>query len=125
VTGRDRTGAIYQRVSGPAFHAATVGVTAPPSATLRRGQRTPITITVTNSGAAARFQVRAVAGATTIPVEPAVVTLGLGEARAVTVWITVPAASTRSSQDVIVTVDGGRETASNSAIVHATSETTN
>ena len=44
VSGRDRTGAVYQRVSRPAFHAATVEVVAPQTVTLARGQRTPVTV---------------------------------------------------------------------------------
>jgi hypothetical protein len=122
VTGRDRTGAAFQRVSGATFHAASVQVTGPGSPALPRGRRTPVRLTVRNVGAAGRFQLRAVAGAAVVPIEPPVITLGAREAREVTVWITVPPDDARSSEDVIVTAEGGSELASNSAILHATIE---
>ena len=122
VTGRDRTGAMYQRVSGNTFHAATVEIAAPDSATLARGRRTAMVFTITNSGAPARFQIRAVANATVTPVEPSLVTLGTGETRRVTAWVTAPATGTQTSEDIVITAEGGSEAASNSAIVHATIE---
>lgn len=122
VTGRDRTGAAFQRVSGATFHAATVQVSGPESPVLRRGRRTPVRLTVRNVGAAGRFQLRAVAGAAVMPIEPPVIALGAQESREVTVSITIPLDDARSTEDVIVTAEGGSEVASNSAILHATIE---
>jgi hypothetical protein len=59
VSGRDRTGAVYQRHSRRSFHAATVEVVAPQTVTPTRGQQTPVTVSVRSAGAPARLQIAA------------------------------------------------------------------
>jgi hypothetical protein len=121
VTGRDRTGAVYQRVSRAAFHAATVEVIAPRTVMLPPGRRTPVTLSVGNLGAPARLQVVAVLGATVLRVEPATLQLQTAESREVTVWVEVPPNTALPSSELIVTVDSpGNPAASNSAIIQAT-----
>jgi len=121
VSGNDRTGAAYQRVSRAAFHAATVEVVAPQAAALVRGQRTPVNVTIRNVGAPTRVQIVAVLRATVLRVEPANLQLGTNESRDVTVWAEVPATSTSPSTEIIVTADDPADpAASNSAIVQAT-----
>ena len=121
VSGRDRTGAVYQRVSGPAFHAATVEVVAPQTVTLPRGQRTPVTVSVRSVGAPARLQIVAVLNATVLRVEPATVQLSANESRDVTVWADVPADGTPLSPEIVVTAESPTDpAAANSAIIQAT-----
>jgi hypothetical protein len=121
VSGRDRTGAAYQRVSRAAFHAATVEVVAPQTVALVPGRRTPVTLSVRNLGAPARLQVVAVLGATVLRVEPATLQLQTNESRDVTVWADVPANATPPSSEIIVTVESPADpAASNSAIIRAT-----
>ena len=124
VSGRDRTGAAYQRVSGPAFHAATVEVVAPQTLALVRGQRTPVAVSIRNVGARTRLQIVAVLGATVLRVEPATLQLDTNESRDVTIWADVPASATSSSPDLVVTAESPTDpAASNSAIVRATIDT--
>lgn len=121
VSGRDRTGAVYQRVSRPAFHAATVEVVAPQMVTLPRGQQTPVTVSVRTVGAPARLQIVAVLNATVLRVEPATVQLSANEARDVTVWADVPADGTPLSPEIVVTAESPTDpAAANSAIIRAT-----
>ena len=121
VSGRDRTGAAYQRVSPAAFHAATVEVVAPQTVALAPGQRTPVTLSIRNLGPSARLQVVAVLGATVLRVEPAMLQLRTDESRNVTVWADVPANSTAPPSEIIVTVESPADpAASNSAIIRAT-----
>jgi hypothetical protein len=121
VSGLDRTGAVYQRVSGPSFHAATVEVVAPQTVTLARGQRTPVTVSVRNVGASARLQIVAVLNATVLRVEPATLQLSANESRDVTVWAEVPADGSLPSHEIIVTAESPTDpAAANSAIVRAT-----
>ena len=105
VSGRDRTGAVYQRLSGRSFHAATVEVVAPQTVTLARGQRTPVTVSVRNAGAPVRLQIVAVLNATVLRVEPATLQLSANESRDVTVWADVPANGTLLSPDIVVTAE--------------------
>jgi hypothetical protein len=121
VSGRDRTGALYQRVSRPAFHAATVEVVAPPTVTLARGQRTPVTVSVRSVGPPARLQIVAVLNATVLRVEPATLQLSANESRDVTVWADVPADGTPPSPEIIVTAESPTDqAAANTAIIRAT-----
>jgi hypothetical protein len=118
VSGRDRTGAAYQRVSSAAFHAATVEVAAPDTAVLGRGQRTPVTVVVRNIGAPARFQIVAVTNATILRVEPATVQIGTDESRDITIWREVPLNATQAAEEIIITAESPADaSASNSAIV--------
>jgi len=121
VSGRDRTGAVYQRVSRAAFHAATVEVVAPRTVTLARGQRTPVTVSVRNVGAAAQLQIVAVLNATVLRVEPATLQLGANESVDVTVWADVPADGTALSPHIVITAGSPTNpAAANSAIIQAT-----
>ena len=121
VSGRDRTSAVYQRVSRPAFHAATVEVVAPQTVTLARGQRTPVTVSVRSVGAPARLQIVAVLNATVLRVEPATLQLSANESRDVTVWADVPADGTPLSPEIVVTAESPSDpAAANSAIIQAT-----
>ena len=120
VSGRDRTGASYQRVSGAAFHAATLEVIAPQTAALVRGQQTPVTVSVRNVGAPADMQIVAVLGAAVLRVEPANLRLGTNESRNVTVWANIPANSTSPAEEIVVTAESPADpAASNSAVVKA------
>ena len=120
VSGRDRTGAVYQRVSRAAFHAATVEVTAPQVVTLSRGEPTPVTVRVRSVGGPARLQVVAVQNATVLRVEPATLQLGANESREVTVWADAPADGTLLSPEIVVTAESPTDTAAaNSAIIRA------
>jgi hypothetical protein len=121
VSGRDRTSAVYQRVSSRAFHAATVEVVPPQTVTLARGQRTPVTVSVRSVGAPAQLQIVAVLNATVLRVEPATLQLSANESRDVTVWADVPAEGTPLSADIVVTADSPTDpAAANSAIIRAT-----
>ena len=121
VSGRDRTGAVYQRVSRPAFHAATVEVVAPQTVTLARGQRTPVTVRVRSVGAPAQLQIVAVLNATVLRVEPATLQLSANESRDVTVWADVPADGTPLSPEIVVTAESPTDpAAANRAIIRAT-----
>jgi hypothetical protein len=121
VSGRDRTGEVYQRVSRPAFHAATVEVVPPQMVTLARGQRTPVTLSVRSVGAPARLQIVAVLNATVLRVEPATLQLSANESREVTVWADVPANDTSLSPEIVVTAESPTDpAAANSAIIRAT-----
>jgi len=121
VSGRDRTGAAYQRVSRAAFHAATVEVVAPQTVTLARGQRTAVIARVRNVGAPAQLQIVAVLNATVMRVEPATLQLGANESRDITMWADVPADGIPQSPEIVVTADSPTDPmASNSAIIRAT-----
>ena len=121
VSGRDRTGAVYQRLSGRSFHAATVEVLAPQTVTLARGQQTPVTVSVRNAGAAVRLQIVALLNATVLRVEPATLQLSANESRDVTVWADVPANGTLLSSDIVVSAESPTDpAAANSAIIPAT-----
>jgi hypothetical protein len=121
VSGRDRTGAVYQRVSRRTFHAATVEVVAPQTITLARGQQTPVTVGVRSVGAPARLQIVAVLNATVLRVEPATVQLSANESRDVTVWADVRSDDTLPSPEIVVTAESPTDpAASNSAIIRAT-----
>ena len=121
VSGHDRTGAVYQRVSRPAFHAATVEVVPPQTVTLVPGQRTPVTVSVRNVGAPVRLQIVAVLNATVLRVEPATLQLSANESADVTVWADVPANGTPLSHDIVVTAESPTDpAAANSAIIRAT-----
>jgi hypothetical protein len=121
VRGRDRTGAVYQRVSRPAFHAATVEVAAPQTVTLARGQRTPVTVNVRNVGAPVQLQIVAVLNAMVLRVEPATLQLSANESGVVTVWADVPADGTLPSPDIVVTAESPTDpAAANSAIIRTT-----
>jgi hypothetical protein len=121
VSGRDRTGAVYQRFSGPSFHAATVEVIAPQTVTLTRGQQTPVTVSVRNVGAPARLQIVAVLNATVLRVEPATLQLSANESRDVTVWADVPTNGTLLSSEIVVSAESPTDpAAANSAIIPAT-----
>jgi hypothetical protein len=121
VSGRDRTGAVYQRVSRRAFHAATVEVVAPQTVALVRGQRTPVTVSVRSVGATAQVQIVAVMNATELRVEPATLQLSANESRDVTVWADVPAEGTPLSPAIVVTAESPTDpAAANSAIIQAT-----
>jgi hypothetical protein len=116
VSGRDHTGAAYQRISRAAFQAATVEVLGPQTISLVRGQTTPVKVRIRNEGAPAQVKVTAIANATVLRVEPATVPLATGEARDVTLSVDLPAGAT-SSPDIIVTAENpGNPAASNSAI---------
>jgi hypothetical protein len=120
VTGRDRTGAIYQRLSRASFHAATVEVVAPRMVALPRGQVTPVTVSVRNVGAPARLQIVAVLNASVQRVEPATVQLAANESRDVIVWANVPLDSTLSLPEIVVTAESATDAAAaNSAIIRA------
>jgi von Willebrand factor A domain-containing protein 7 len=121
VSGRDRTGAVYQRVSRRTFHAATVEVVAPQTITLARGQRTPVTVGVRSVGAPARLQIVAVLNATVLRVEPATVQLSANQSRDVTVWADVPSDGTLPSPEIVVTAESPTDpAAADSAIIRAT-----
>jgi von Willebrand factor A domain-containing protein 7 len=121
VSGRDRTGAVYQRVSRRAFHAATVEVVAPQTVALARGQRTPVTVSVRSVGATAQVQLAAILNATELRVEPATLQLSANESRDVTVWAEVPAEGTLLSPAIVVTAQSPTDpAAANSAIIQAT-----
>jgi hypothetical protein len=121
VSGHDRTGAVYQRVSRPAFHAATVEIVPPQMVTLSRGQQTAVTVSVRNVGAPARLQIVAVLNATVLRVDPATLQLNADESRDVTVWADVPANGTSLSPEIVVTADSPTDpAATNSAIIPVT-----
>ena len=121
VSGHDRTGAVYQRVSRPAFHAATVEVVAPQTVALARGQRTPVRVSVRSVGAPARLQIVAVLNATLLRVDPATLQLSANESRDVTVWADVPSDGNPLSPEIIVTAESPTDpAAANSAIIRAT-----
>ena len=121
VSGRDRTSAVYQRVSRAAFHAATVEVVAPQAVTLTPGQRTPVTVSVRSVGAPAQVQIVAVLNATVLRVEPATLQLSANESRDVTVWAAVPADGTPLSPEIVITAESPTDpAAANSAIIQAT-----
>jgi hypothetical protein len=121
VSGHDRTGAVYQRVSRPAFHAATVEVVAPQTVTLARGQRTAVTVSVRSVGAPTRLQIVAVLNATVLRVDPATLQLSANESRDVTIWADVPADGNPLSPEIIVTAESPTDpAAANSAIIRAT-----
>jgi hypothetical protein len=121
VSGLDRTGAVYERVSRPAFHAATVEVVPPQMVTLSRGQQTAVTVSVRNVGAPMRLQIAAVLNATVLRVEPATLQLNANESRDVTVWADVPANGTSLSPEIVVTAESPTDpTAANSAIIPVT-----
>ena len=120
VSGRDQTGAVYQRVSRRAFHAATVEVVAPQTVTLARGQRTPVTVSVRSVGATAHVQIVAVLNATELRVEPATLQLSANESRDVTVWADMPAEGAPLSPAIVVTAESPTDpAAANSAIIQA------
>ena len=120
VSGRDRTGAAYQRVSRAAFHAATVEVVAPPMVTLPRGQRTPVTVSVRSAGAPAQLEIVAVLNATVLRVEPATLQLSANESRDVIVWAD-PGDGALLSPEIVVTAESRNDpAAANSAIIRAT-----
>jgi hypothetical protein len=122
VSGQDRTGAAYQRISRAAFQAATVEVLGPQTVALVRGQTTPVKVRIRNEGAPAQVKVTAIANATVLRVEPATVPLATGESRDVTISVDLPAGLT-SLPDIIVTAESpGNPTASNSAILKAAPE---
>jgi von Willebrand factor A domain-containing protein 7 len=121
VSGRDRTGAVYQRVSPRMFRTATVEVVAPQTVNLARGQRTPVTVSVRSVGAPARLQIVAVLDATVLRVEPTTVQLSVNESRDVTVWADVPANGTPRSPEIVVTAESPTDpAAANSTIIRAT-----
>ena len=121
VSGRDRTGAVYQRVSRPAFHAATVEVVPPQMVTLSRGQQTAVTLRVRNVGAPTRLQIVAVLNATVLRVEPATLQLSANESRDVTVWADVPADGPPVSPAIVVTAESPTDpAAANSAVIPVT-----
>jgi len=121
VSGRDRTGAVYQRFSGRSFHAATVEVLAPQTVTLAPGQQTPVTVSVRNVGGPVQLQIVAAFNATVLRVEPATLQLSANEARDVTVWADVPANGTLLSSDIVVSAASPTDpAAANSAIIPAT-----
>jgi hypothetical protein len=121
VSGLDRTGAVYERVSRPAFHAATVEVVPPQMVTLSPGQQTAVTVSVRNVGAPMRLQIVAVLNATVLRVEPATLQLNANESRDVTVWADVPANGTSLSPEIVVTAESPTDpTAANSAIIPVT-----
>ena len=121
VSGRDRTSALYQRVSRAAFHAATVEVVAPRTVTLARGQRTPVTVRIRSVGAPAQLQIVAVLTATVLRVEPATLQLSANESRDVTVWADVPADGAPRFPAIVVTAESPTDpAAANSAIIQAT-----
>jgi len=116
VSGRDRTGTAYQRVSRAAFQASTVEVIGPATIALERGKRTPVKVRISNLGSPAQLRVVAVFGAMTMRVEPATVRLNTNESREVTIVVDVPAGNTAG--DIVVTAEeAGNAGASNSAIV--------
>ena len=117
VSGRDRTGAAYQRVSRPAFHAATLEVVAPQTVTLARGQRTPVTVSVRSVGAPAQVQIVAILNATVLRVEPATLQLNANESRDATVWVDVPDGTQRSPEIVVTAESPTDPAAANSAII--------
>jgi hypothetical protein len=120
VSGRDRTGAAYQRVSSVAFQAATVEVAGPPTIAVERARQTPVKVRISNLGSPVQLQVVAVFGARTMRVEPATVRLNTNESREVTVVVDVPAGPATSSEDLIVSAgQAGGGGASNSAIIRA------
>ena len=117
VSGRDHTGAAYQRISRAAFQAATVEILTPSAFALMRGQQTPVKVRIRNDGAAVQLKVVAVANASVLRVEPATLQLAANESREVTILIDPPQ-SASSSEDVIITAESsGDPAASNSAIV--------
>jgi hypothetical protein len=121
VSGRDRTRAVYQRVSRAAFHAATVEVIPPQMVTLAREQPTPVTVSVRNVGAPTRLQIVAVLNATVLRGEPATLQLNANESRDVTVWVDVPANGTSLSPEIVVTAESPTDpAAANSAIIPVT-----
>ena len=122
VSGRDRTRAVYQRVSRAAFHTATVEVVPPQMVvTLTREQPTPVTVSVRNVGAPTRLQIVAVLNATVLRVEPATLQLNPNELRDVTVWVDVPANGTSLSPEIVVTAESPTDpAAANSAIIPVT-----
>jgi len=121
VSGRDRTGAIYQRLSGRSFHAATVEVVAPQTVALTRGQQTPVTVSVRTAGVPARLQMVAVLNATVLRVEPATLQLSANESRDLTVWADVSASGTVLSPHIVVSAESPTDpAAANSAIIPVT-----
>lgn len=120
VTGLDRSGAEFQRVSGPAFRAETLEVIAPGAVTLESGRRTPLKVGIRNVGAPARIQVRALLGARSLPVEPAIVQIATGERRDVTFWADATG-DVDTTVDIVVTAEtSGDSAATNSAVFQAT-----
>jgi hypothetical protein len=123
VTGRDRTGALYQRVSGAAFHAATIEVVPPLAVTLARGAQTAVRVNVRNVGAPTQLQVVGALGAAALLVEPGTLQLGANESRDVIVRVDVPASSTSLFSEIVVTAENPADpAAANSAIIRATVE---
>jgi len=123
VFGRDRTGAVYQRVSRAAFHAATVEIEPPQTAVLTRGQQSPVTVTVTNAGAPTQLHIVAVLDAQILRVEPETILLNANESRDVTVWADVPVNRTSLFAEIIVTAESPTDpAAANSTILRATVE---
>ena len=121
VSGRDRSGAAYQRVSRAAFHAATVEVVAPRTVALARGQRTPVTVSVRSAGAPTQLRIVAVLNSTVLRVEPATLQLSANQSADITVWAGVPADGTTPSSQIVVTADSPNDpAASNSAIIQTT-----
>jgi hypothetical protein len=117
VSGRDRSGAAYQRISRAAFQAATIEVLGPQTVALVGGETTPVKVRIRNDGAPAQVKVTAVANATVLRVEPPTLPLATGESRDVTISVVLPAGLT-SSPDIIVTAESpGNPAASNSAIL--------
>jgi hypothetical protein len=121
VSGRDRNGIEYQRVSGPAFHPSTVELVGPgDTVALERGRRTAFKVSVRNLGATARFQLRGVGLIGVLPTDPQVVQLGAGETVEVTVLADVPVTAAERGFDIVVTAERiGAAADVNSAIVHA------
>jgi hypothetical protein len=119
MTGVDRSGAPYQRVNGPLFHAESVEVTAPVSMeTLPAGERSTVPFQIRNVGPAATFRLVAVQGGSVVSVDPPSVTIPEGGTATVRVSVNPPQAGSNVELVLTASSESPRAT-TNSAIWRA------
>jgi hypothetical protein len=108
VTGVDTSGAQFQRIFGPLFHAAVVEVVPPAVASLAAGTTTPVAFAVRNLGPAVRLTLVATdTRGKVLPVTPSALALEQGAEGTATVSVTVAAdAAAESEVIVLVTATG-------------------
>jgi hypothetical protein len=120
--GRDSAGLTYQRVDGRLLRTAPLEVVAGGVDTAGAGEETPITFTVRNLGARARYRITATARGDVLKrVVPEIVELDEGASRQVTVWLPLAAdVSPGTAIDVmaVAATDEPGSTTSNYAVQH-------
>jgi len=120
VTGRDITGANYQRLLSASIRPQTVQIDAPMSQDLRPGQSSTYTFTVTNLGASHTFSFTGSDDKNYLTaISPTVFLLNTNESRDVTVQLQPPLNATPGTSDTLTlnVASAGATEASNFAVV--------